>query len=321
MKMSLVLFAAVAVLALVVLGACASGAGKSGEIAERFPPEGDFVTVDGVRLHHKITGPDAAPPVLVLHGASTNLEEPLLALSDDLSGYRVAWLDRPGLGWSERPSGGGDWTPAREAALIAAFLTQVGMEDATIIGHSWGAAITLRLMMDHPERTRGAVLLAPAIRANVGDAAFYNELTTWPVIGALVTRAVVPLVGPGSLEDGVKSAFDPEPVPENYVEQSEIPLILRPGPWRHNAADMARVNESLEAQEDRYGEIEQPVILVAGPDDNVVLTSRHAEPVAETLPRGELRLIAGAGHNLHHWHGGAVRDAVSDVIARAGAPR
>ncbi|MFW6300496.1 MAG: alpha/beta fold hydrolase, partial [Oceanicaulis sp.] len=123
MKMTTLLIAALAVFVALVLGACASGAGKSGEIAERFAPEGDFVTVEGVRLHHKITGPDGAPELLVLHGASSNLEEPMLALADDLSGYRVVWLDRPGLGWSERPGGGGDWTPEREADLIAAFLT------------------------------------------------------------------------------------------------------------------------------------------------------------------------------------------------------
>lgn len=317
MKMTYVLIAVIAAPCLLLLAACASGSGKASDIAGRFPPEGAFITVDGVRLHHRITGPDSAPPLLVLHGASSNLEEPRLALGDDLSAYRVVWLDRPGLGWSERPKGGGDWTPAREAELIASFLTEIGIQQATIIGHSWGSAITLRLMMDHPNRTHGAVLIAPAIRANVGDAAFYNELTTWPVIGTLMTRAIVPAVGPGSLESGVESAFSPEPVPDNYIEQAQIPLILRPGPWRANAADMARVNESLEAQEERYGEITQPVILLAGPDDTVVFTDRHAEPVAETLPRGELRLIEGAGHNLHHWHGEAVRQAVADVIARA----
>ncbi|XBQ17570.1 MAG: alpha/beta hydrolase [Oceanicaulis sp.] len=302
---------------LLLLGACATGRETVEEIAERFPPEGDFVTVQGVRLHHKITGPEGAPEVLVLHGASSNLNDPQAALADDLADYRVIWLDRPGLGWSERPEGGGDWTPEREADLIAAFLTEIGIERATVVGHSWGAAITLRLMMDHPNRTQGAVLLAPAVRANVGDPAFYNELSTWPVIGTIMTRAVVPAIGPERLQDGAESAFEPEPVPENYIERSHLPLILRPGPWRHNAADMARVNESLEEQEDRYGEIDQPVILLAGPEDTVVYADRHARPVAETLPRGELRLIEGAGHNLHYRHGDAVAEAVADVIARS----
>lgn len=314
--MGWILAAALAAPLLVLLAGCASGANTAAAIAARFPPDGAFVEVDGVRLHHAITGPENAPTLLVLHGASGNLHEPRSALADDLVDWRVIWLDRPGLGWSERPAGGGDWTPEREAALIAAFLDALGVERATLVGHSWGAAITLRLIMDHPERTAGAVLIGPAIRAHVGDAAFYNELTTWPLVGAVITRAVVPAIGPDRLEEGVASAFEPEPVPDDYVARARLPLILRPSPWRRNAADMARVNDSLAAQEDRYAEIAQPVILIAGPGDTVVRTDRHAVPVAETLPRGELRLIDGAGHNLHHWHGAEIARAVADVRAR-----
>lgn len=294
------------------LGGCATE-GRSP--TERFPPDGAFVQVDGVRLHHHQTGPQSAPVVLVLHGASGNLHEPKLALSDALSDYRVIWLDRPGLGWSERP--GGAWNPEREAALIAGFLDELEIERASVIGHSWGAAITMRLMMDHPERTQGAVLVAPALRAWVGEAAFYNRATGWPVVGTLITRAVVPTVGRNSLSDGAASAFHPEPMPDGYVEATRLPLLLRADVWRANAADMARVNPHLAAQETRYGEIDQPVILIAGPDDTVLLTHRHAEPVAETLPRGELRLIDGAGHNPHHAHADQIAAALADVLARA----
>ena len=312
------LLAAVGVLALMVLAGCASGAGRSAAIEEAYPPTGEFMAVDGARLHYETTGPDGAPAVLVLHGASGNLHEPKLALGEAFSDYRAIWLDRPGLGWSERPDGGGAWTPQREAALINAFLDQLGQDDVFIVGHSWGAAITLRLLMDHPDRTAGAVLIAPAVRANVGEAAFYNRLTGWPVVGTILTRAVVPAVGPGGLRDGAASAFEPAEPPEHYVENAFLPLILRPGPWRNNAADMARVNTSLEAQEDRYHEIPQPVIIVASRGDTVVLTDRHAVPVAQTLPKGELRLIEDEGHNPHHGHPERVAEALADVIGRAG---
>lgn len=308
----------IALIALGVLAGCASGAGRAGAIAEAYPPTGDFIEVDGVRLHHEITGPQDGAPVLVLHGASGNLHEPKLALAERFSDHRVIWLDRPGLGWSERPAGGGAWTPQREATLIAQLLEALGVEQTFVVGHSWGAAITMRLLMDHPERARGAVLIAPAIRANVGDAAFYNTVTGWPVVGTVLTRAIVPVIGPDGLRDGVQSAFSPAEPPRDYVERAHLPLILRPGPWRSNAADMARVNTSLEAQEERYGEINQPVIIVAAPDDAVVLTDRHAVPVAETLPHGELRLIEGEGHNPHHGHSRIIAQALDDVIDRAG---
>jgi len=313
---AVILAACLALLALTVLGACAAGAGRSGALAEQYPADGLFLAVDGVRLHYHITGPEGAPAVLALHGASANLHEIKTGLDGALGDYRVIWLDRPGLGWSERP--GGTWSPEREAALIAAFLEALDAPPVTVIGHSWGAAITMRLLMDHPDRTAGAVLIAPAIRAWVGDAALHNRASTWPVIGPVITHGVVPLAGPGQLESGAASAFRPEPMPQGYVERTRLPLILRPGPWRANADDMARVNQHLAAQEERYGEITQPVILIAGPDDTVVFTHRHAEPVAETLPAGELRLLDGAGHNPHHSERGraAVVRALGDVCAR-----
>ena len=315
-RMTLLIATLTAGAGLFVLTACAAGVGAGRSLAERYPPEGRFVEVAGTRLHYRETGPAEAAPVLVLHGASSNLEEPRVALEDALSGYRAVWLDRPGLGWSERPDG--MWNPEREAALIAAFLDAVGIERAAVIGHSWGAAITLRLMMDHPEKAQGAVLVAPAARAWVGEAAWYNRVTLWPVAGTVMTRAIAPTIGPSRLADGAAEAFSPEPVPEGYVERTRLPLILRATAWRANAADMARVNEHLAAQETRYAEIDQPVILIAGPKDTVVSTRRHAVPVADTLARGELVLIDGAGHNLHHHHPGRVAEALAAVIERAG---
>jgi pimeloyl-ACP methyl ester carboxylesterase len=311
------ILAALGFVCLIVLAGCASGVRSASAIEDAYPATGRFIEVDGTRLHYEITGPQGAPVVLVLHGASGNLHEPKMALDEVLSSYRAVWLDRPGLGWSERPQGRGAWTPEREAALIDAFLAQLGHDEVYLVGHSWGGAIALRTLMDHPDRTLGAVLIAPAARAHVGDAAFYNTVTGWPVVGTIMTRAVVPVVGPGSLESGSESAFAPVEPPENYVERSHLPLILRPGPWRNNAADMARVNTSLEDQEGRYDEITQPIIIVAAPDDTVLLTDRHSGPLVETVQNGELRLIEGEGHNPHHGHSGAIAEALADVIERA----
>ena len=51
---------------------------------------------------------------------------------------------------------------------------------------------------------------------------------------------------------------------------------------------------------------------------NLSLTAdhRHAGIVSRRMPQGELRLIKGAGHNLHHHHPVQVLDAVRDVRER-----
>lgn len=308
-------YAAAALASALLLAGLFAGWASAQSVAEAFPPVGGFAEVDGVRLHYLETGPEDGEPVLVLHGATGNLNEPLLALNGRLDAYRVLWLDRPGLGWSERPVG--RWSPEREADLISGFLAARGVERTAVIGHSWGAAISLRLAMDFPQQVSGLVLVAPAIRAWVGDAAFYNKATGWPVVGTLITRVVVPTYGKGQLEGGAASAFDPEPMPEGYVEDTALPLILRAEAWKANADDMANVNRHLAAQEDRYAEIEHPAVLIAGSEDTVVATDRHAVPVSQTMPNAELVLIEGAGHNPHHAHADGVVQALQDVLARA----
>ncbi len=278
-------------------------------------PIGQFIEIDGTRLHYRVTGPADAPPVLVLHGASANLREPLMGLGDALVGERVIWLDRPGLGHSQRPSG--RWNPQAEAALIAQFLDALDAGPVIVTGHSWGGAISLRLAMDHPQAVSGIVLIAPAIRANVGDAALYNRATHWPVIGPVITRIIVPTYGRAQLESGAASAFAPEPMPEGYVEETALALLLNASVWKANAADMASVNAHLAAQEERYAGVTQPTIILAGTEDSVVSTRRHSVPVAQTMPNAELILIEGAGHNPHFAHAGRVAEAIATVRGRA----
>ncbi|MFC4725595.1 alpha/beta fold hydrolase [Glycocaulis abyssi] len=299
---------------LLVLTACAGGrAMPVGD--DPLEPIGQFIEIDGTRLHYHVTGPADTPPVLVLHGASANLREPLMGLGDALTGERVIWLDRPGLGHSQRPSG--RWSPQAEAALIAQFLDAIDAGPVIVTGHSWGGAISLRLAMDHPQAVSGIVLIAPAIRANVGDAALYNRATHWPLIGPVITRLIVPTYGRAQLESGAASAFAPEPVPEGYVEQTALTMLLNASVWKANAADMANVNAHLEAQEERYAGVTQPTIILAGTEDSVVSTRRHSVPVAETMPNAELILIEGAGHNPHFAHAGRVAEAIASVRGRA----
>jgi pimeloyl-ACP methyl ester carboxylesterase len=67
---------------------------------------GQFVTVDGLRLHYTDQGAGGA--VLLVHGASSNLLEFQTSLVPVLVRHHwVLAFDRPGYGYSER--GDGAW--------------------------------------------------------------------------------------------------------------------------------------------------------------------------------------------------------------------
>jgi len=290
---------------------------KHKQIEAEHGPDAEFIDVGGTRLHYRQTGDTALPAVLVLHGAASNLEEPYAALGEALADHHMIWLDRPGLGWSERP--GGHWNPEREAALIMEFLTAIGVEQVTLVGHSWGGAIAMRTALDHPQRVRSLVLIAPALGAWIGEAAWFNKASFWPGLGPLISRLIVPITGRGQLEKGAVSAFHPEPVPEGYSKRTKLALLLRPHTWLYNAADMRDVNRHLEQQEPHYHRIEQRTIILAGKADTVLWSHRHSGVTASRMPRGELRYIKDAGHNLHHHRQAEVAQAIREAIEEAEA--
>jgi len=66
-----------------------------------YPFTGHFLPLEGGRLHYLDEG--AGHPVVMLHGASSNLEAMRRPLGDLLArDHRIILIDRPGHGWSTR---------------------------------------------------------------------------------------------------------------------------------------------------------------------------------------------------------------------------
>jgi pimeloyl-ACP methyl ester carboxylesterase len=277
-------------------------------LADDMPSSGQFVEIDNARIRYVEEG--SGPAVLLLHGASSNAEDMRLALSGHLDGFRAVYVDRPGLGWSERPEGA--WTPEREAALMAELIRHLDLEAPVVVGHSWGGAITMRLAIDHGDELSGIALIGAPLHSGVGEAAWYNRASRWFGIGPIITRIVIPLVGPTRIDDGLEETFHPQPVPDGYGEAVQVHRIFRTSVFKSNAEDMAQVNDHLARQETLYAGISLPTVFLAGDSDRVVYTDRHSRPVAATMPNAELIVREEWGHMLHH----SAPDAVADAVRR-----
>src|SRR5436309_10641345 len=96
----------VAVIVVAALGVLALVTQAGVLLAQRaHPPQGRMVEVTGATLHVVDIGPrDAAgPPIVMLHGASSNLEVMRQPVGERLArNHRVILIDRPGHGWSAR---------------------------------------------------------------------------------------------------------------------------------------------------------------------------------------------------------------------------
>src|ERR1700694_4406625 len=94
-----------------------------------YPAQGEMIEVTGATLHVVDIGPRAAPspPIVLIHGASSNLETMRKPLAEMLAGkHRVILIDRPGHGWSGRLREV-DSTPAIQGKMIEQALEKLGV--------------------------------------------------------------------------------------------------------------------------------------------------------------------------------------------------
>ena len=134
-------------------------------------PRDDFaaLTERGLRLHYRDWGGDG-PPLLLLHGLSSNcriwdLTAPLLT-----DRFHVVALDQRSHGSSDQPDDGFGFDEV--TADLEGFIGTLAIEPPTIVGHSWGANVALAYAVDHPDAVRSLVLVD-------GGVIDISEHSTW----------------------------------------------------------------------------------------------------------------------------------------------
>ena len=149
----------------------------------------------------------------------------------------MLFVDRPGHGWSERAE---DSTPTGQAQAIAALMDYHGMEDAIVVGHSFGGAIATAFALGHPEKTRGLVFLAAATHPWPGAAtSWYYEVAAMPVIGRLFAETLAWPGGVMRMRQASACVFSPNQMNDRYSKRQEFELGAAPFRLRANAIDVA----------------------------------------------------------------------------------
>ncbi len=309
------LLAAASVLALTLLWLAAHARGYTRKAEAQWPAEGRFVDAGDARLHVREAGPVGAPRMLLIHGASSNLRELWAPLADEFSPlHRVIAYDRPGMGHSTRPRRNAE-TLAVQARMAARVLEATGEGPAIVVGHSLGAAVSLRLAIDHPHLVSGLVLVAPASHPYPGQPAWWARLSSTPVLGDLFCGLIVPWLAPMMAGASIANNFWPAPVPVRYFEDAGVGLIFRPRAFRSSAQDVVATRREFAAQAVRYGDLLTPAIVITAEKDKIVSPKRHARALAADLPAAELVIAPDTGHMPHRLRTDLVVAAVHRVLA------
>lgn len=124
--------------------------------------DAEWVEIPAGRFFARVSGPEASPAVLLLHGFPQShlmwhAVAPALAET-----HRVVCLDMKGYGYSSAPPGDAAHdayskrTLAKEAIQI---MEQLGYETFSVVGHDRGAQVAYRMALDTPDAVEHLAVL------------------------------------------------------------------------------------------------------------------------------------------------------------------
>ncbi len=123
-------------------------------------PETQVIEVDGQPLAYLRLGEAEGAPLVLVHGFGGDINNWLFNLPSLAESHSVYAVDLPGHGKSGKTVDKASLEALAET--LAGFMTAAGIEDAHLVGHSLGGAISLQLALARPARVASLTLISPA---------------------------------------------------------------------------------------------------------------------------------------------------------------
>ncbi len=273
-----------------------------GWTSPRFPADTEVMvpTDDGAELVVAIAGPADGPPVVLVHGLTSNHHDwgPVASRLVE-RGHRVIGVNQRGHGGST--VGGDGFGPTRQGADLGQVLRALDLHDVTLVGHSMGGIAALSLLILAPESGAdrvGSLVLVATLASTTGvdrrnglKVAQREDrvIVDHPVHGRVFARAVFgssPSVA--MVDDALASAARCPDATRIGAASGLMGYDIRPG----------------------LPDIAVPTTVVCGDQDRLTPLSENKR-IAAAIPSAQLVVVPDAGH-LVIWE---APDVVADAIA------
>lgn len=246
-----------------------------------------FTHVNGHRIRYRVEGPNDAPLVVFGHGllgSIEQIEQHAPGLDTLYDSIRFLTYDARGHGQSEGPGDptGYSWdTLGHDMALIA---RSVGGEKAIFGGGSMGAATSLWVALEHPERVQALVL---AIPPPLGADAIRGENERAAIRMLEFLAAAVENYGLEQTVQIARNAPGFAPTPEDADQRARWLLQQNPRTILHAIRGLLNAPHH---DPEAYRQINVPTLVIAHEGDGLH-PMRSAKLLADTIPNA--RLLAG----------------------------
>jgi pimeloyl-ACP methyl ester carboxylesterase len=271
------------------------------------------IELHGRRVIYRVAG--SGPPVVLVHGmlnSSSHWHAVARSLSRD---YTVVAPDLIGHGDSAAPRG--DYSLGAHAASIRDLLAAIGVDRATMVGHSLGGGVAMQFFYQFPQRVERLVLISSGGLGH--EVSPMLRTAALPGTSALLTLTINPRLIGGLWRVGEE--LERRRVSAGLYVQA-LARALRPlqtaearSAFLHTLRSVIDVRGQRVSATDRLYLLEAlPTMIVWGERDNTI-PIRHGRAAHEAIPGSTLRTIPGVAHFPHLEDPHALAQVLLEFIA------
>jgi pimeloyl-ACP methyl ester carboxylesterase len=234
--------------------------------------------------HVVVSGPEGAPPLVLLHGTMTTLLMWLPNVEDLSKGYRVFAIDtmgHPSKSVPDEPIG----NAADFAEWLASTLEELSLDRVALAGISHGGWVALNFAVASPERVEKLILLAPA-------ASFE------PISKRFLLRTMLSFLPPRHRRFvSMMRWMGLEETPGDKLTGPLLDLMWLGGTHFRMPPETRRVMGNV-FSDDELRSLPMPVLLLIGQNEVVCDPTKALSRAERVIPEFEGDLIPGGRHAM-----------------------
>jgi aminoacrylate hydrolase len=238
-----------------------------------------YAEINGARLWYEVRG--EGEPLLLHHGYTASRVNWMPVAERLQAHYQIILMECRGTGQSEHTPDG--YTLEQYAADVVGMLDHLGIEKVSFAGHSMGGGIGFLLALNHKERLKRLILMAPIPAEGVG------EITPELREQRLAERrrgdrdAILARYRAMQFREDVETE-------EWFIDRAEHILSVSDGHFERGAESMRDLDVSH-----RLPEITTPTLMIAGAVDSLLEANLKD---FMNLPNATLEVLSRAGHEV-----------------------
>jgi pimeloyl-ACP methyl ester carboxylesterase len=253
--------------------------------------------------------------IILIHGLGSYAPAWKKNISELSKNHRVIALDLPGYGKSSKGKYKASMT--FYATVVKDLMNTLNLPSAIVGGHSMGGQIAMTLALAYPDKVDGLILVAPAgfETFTKGEKEWFREVLTPTAVKLTPAETVAENIG--------WNFYD---MPDDAAFMITDRLAMRD--CKEFDAYCYIIPECVKGMVDQpvfdhLKEIEKPVLVIFGQQDNLIpnrfLNGGKTETIAkagvEQLPNATLHLVDKAGHFVHFEKDTEVNQLINDWLS------